>query len=103
MMVVHTSWCGRCKALKPSFSRDEVVELSKKFVMVNVDQDRVPAAEAYTPDGSYIPRVLFFSPEGELDTEITNSRGGKYSYFYVPQDDLTQSMNKALERHAKTG
>ena len=103
MMVVHTSWCGRCKALKPSFKKPEVAELSKQFVMVNVDQDRVPAAGAYAPDGDYIPRVMFFSPDGTLDAEITNGRQGRYNYFYVPQDDLTKSMNTALERHAKNG
>jgi protein-disulfide reductase (glutathione) len=103
MMVVHTSWCGRCKALKPSFKQPEIASLSKEFVMVNVDQDRVPAAAAYAPDGEYIPRVMFFSPEGELDAELTNGRGGKYSYFYTPMDDLSLSMKTALERHGRKG
>ena len=35
MMVVHTSWCGRCKALKPSFSRKEVAELNKERQATN--------------------------------------------------------------------
>jgi protein-disulfide reductase (glutathione) len=103
MMVVHTSWCGNCKALKPSFKRPEVADMAKNFVMVNVDQDRVPAAQAHAPDGDYIPRVLFFSPDGELDVGMKNTANPRFKYFYTPRDDMTGPMKEALERNAKKG
>lgn len=102
MLVVHTSWCGKCKALKRSTFQDTALhELSEEFVMVNVDQDAEPDAIDYAPDGTYIPRVLFLDPDGQLDTELKNPRPSRFSYFYLPQDDLVGTMRKALERHGK--
>lgn len=102
MLVVHTSWCSKCKSLKKSTFRDTALhELSEDFVMVNVDQDAEPAATEYAPDGTYIPRVMFLDPDGKLDQELHNPRPSRFKYFYLPQDDLVSTMRKALERHGK--
>jgi protein-disulfide reductase (glutathione) len=101
MLVVHTSWCGKCKALKKSAFADKTLkELSEEFVMVNVDQDTEPSARDYAPDGNYIPRIVFLDPDGKLDPELKNPRPSRFKYFYTPQDDLAATMRKALERHA---
>lgn len=99
MLVVHASWCAACKALKPSFSNPEIVDLSRKFVMVNADQDEVPAALMYAPDGSYLPRVLFIDPTtGEVNTDLRNTMRGQHRYFYTPHDDLAGMMKSALTK-----
>ena len=103
MLVVHASWCPRCKELKPAFDSPEIAELSKRFAMVNVDQDEVPAAEQYAPDGTYIPRVLFFDPStGNVDPELLNAGRQKFKYFYTPADDLAAAMRGALARHERS-
>jgi protein-disulfide reductase (glutathione) len=103
MLVVHASWCHRCKELRPAFSDAEVAELSQHFTMVNVDQDLVPAAQTYAPDGTYIPRVLFFDPgTRDVDTAILNARRDRFRYFYGPHDDVEGAMRQALERHDHT-
>lgn len=101
MMVVHTSWCSRCKALKPSFSTPDVAKMAEQFVMVNVDQDEDERVMAYGPDGTYIPRVMFFDPSGKLDPEIANERSPKFKYFYTAPLDLLNSMHVAIQRHGK--
>lgn len=103
MLVVHASWCERCKELKPSFQDHRLTELSEQFVMVNADQDQTPAALAYGPDGTYIPRVLFIDPTtGNADAELQNPERERYHYYYGPKDDLPAMMEKALGRHGKS-
>jgi len=101
MLVVHTAWCPKCRALKQVFNEDDQVErLSEQFVMVHVDQDQTPAATLYAPDGQYIPRVLFLDPNGKLDPELSNrGRPQRFRYFYTPQEDLVSTMREALDRH----
>lgn len=101
MMVVHTAWCSKCRALKQVFNEDAQLErLSEQFVMVHVDQDVTPAATLYAPDGQYIPRVMFLDAQGKLDESLSNrNRTQKFRYFYTPQEDLVATMREALERH----
>ncbi len=103
MLLVHASWCGRCKELKPSFQESRMTELAARFVMVNADQDQTPDVLRYAPDGSYIPRVLFFDPKtGELDPSLQNPNRDRHHYYYSPRDDLAGMMEKALARHGKS-
>lgn len=104
MLLVHTTWCSKCKKLKKAFSSDqEIAELSERFVMVNVDQDEVPQVELYGPDGTYIPRVMILSPNGKVDTKLINQRSPRYKYFYLGQDNnVAATMRQALERYGKT-
>lgn len=101
MMVVHTSWCSKCRALKQAFNSEADIEtLSEDFVMVHADQDVVPEAALYAPDGTYIPRVMFLDSSGNVDRELQNpGRTDKFRYFYSPQEDLVGTMRKALNRH----
>lgn len=103
MLVVHASWCSKCKALQPAFRDPALQALSEKFIMVNVDQDATPESQRYAPDGTYIPRVLFIDPKtGEIDPDLLNPVRNRFKYFYMPNDDLVGTMRKALERHGRS-
>ena len=102
MLLVHASWCSRCKALQPAFSDPELVALSRDFVMINVAQDAEPESLRHGPDGTYIPRVLFFDPSGKLDASLLNPTRQRFKYFFMPQDDLVGAMRRALATHGKS-
>jgi protein-disulfide reductase (glutathione) len=94
-----------CKALKPVFHDPTLAALSKRFVMVNVDVDNntVSQRPPYTPDGTYVPRVLFVDPQtGNVDVALRNEERGKDRYFYTRNDDLLAVMKKALTRYERT-
>gem|GEM_PF-1668392 len=101
MLVVWTPWCSKCRALKKHFSTNtDVQSLSEQFVMVNVDQDAVPQAETFAPDGTYIPRIVFFDNSGEVDPALRNGARQRFRYFYSPDDDIAAKMRQALKRHS---
>lgn len=101
MLVVHASWCSQCRALKPEFADDDLRELSEQFVMVNVDQDEVPRALEFAPDGQYVPRIVFVDPSSGLAVpELRNEQRSRTLYYYSSADDVVDTMKKALQRHA---
>jgi protein-disulfide reductase (glutathione) len=95
MLLVHKSWCGACKRLKSSLAEHsgDFVAASKSFVMVNAGDDNEPAGDAYTPDGGYIPRVLFFDPDHQL-IEAGKSGNPKYAHFFPTEEALVGVMTK---------
>lgn len=99
MLVIHASWCPRCRELKPRFSDPALVDASERFVMVNLDQDEEPQSLRYGPDGQYVPRVLFLDAQGRVDATLSNASRRQYKYFYMPQDDLVGVMQQALARN----
>ncbi|CAC5411371.1 TXNDC12 [Mytilus coruscus] len=99
MLVIHKTWCGACKALKPQFdSSKEIAELSKPFVMVNVLDDEEPEGEKYSPDGGYIPRVLFYDPDGNILDQYKNENGHPdYKYYHFSPTSIAETMKKVIK------
>lgn len=101
MLLIHKSWCGACKALKPQFATSlEIEKLSLEFVMVNLMDNEEPQDKEYSPDGGYIPRILFLDPSGEVQSDIKNENGNEsYKYFYHSPAQIVESMQRALTEH----
>lgn len=104
MLVIHKTWCGACKALKPQFAAsNEIKDLSKHFVMVNAQDDEEPSDAQYSPDGGYIPRILFIDSGGQVMTQFYNEMGNpSYKYFYSDAESVTAAMRKVKDSMDKT-
>ena len=100
MYVVHKTWCGACKNLKPKFAAsEEIAKLSAEFVMVNVQDSEEPAGDQFKPDGGYIPRILFAGSSGRVDPSVINTVGNpKYKYFYSDAESIVASMKRVTKR-----
>lgn len=71
--------------------------------MVGVRKDEIPAQDAarFQPDGTYVPRILFFTSDGEFMKDVYNRHpkaDEKYKYFYSNTSQIIDSMILALER-----
>jgi thiol:disulfide interchange protein len=105
-LVVYADWCPKCKQLAPVFRDPEVAKQAEKLVMILQDQDEKPAwlKERFGEIPSYVPRVFFLTPEGELRTDLTGPNT-KYPYFYWPQvsDWLKTNMERVHRKAVPAG
>ena len=70
--------------------------------MVNVENtvDMVNNSQRFYPDGKYVPRVLFFTPSGELIKEAYNrspKADSNFRYFYSNPSQIIDTMHFVLK------
>jgi hypothetical protein len=70
--------------------------------MVNMKKNEIPSQDRarFQPDGTYVPRILFFTPDGEFMKDIYNRHpkaDDKYKYFYSNTNQIINSMLSVLE------
>jgi protein-disulfide reductase (glutathione) len=97
MLVIYADWCLHCRTLAPVFANADVQKLAEKLVMVHQNSDEDPGFLAkYASFGSYVPRILFITPDGAVKTELT-SGNDRYPHFYTAEgiETLKTSMRRA--------
>ncbi|KYQ59836.1 Thioredoxin domain-containing protein 12 [Trachymyrmex zeteki] len=103
-LLIHKPGCPTCEKLKPKFTNSiRILDLSQHFVMVGVRKDEIPTQDEakFQPDGTYVPRILFFTPDGEFMKDVYNHHpkaDDKYKYFYNNTSQIIDSMILALKR-----
>ena len=100
MVILHKSWCSACKNLKSKLAESlEFQELSAKFSMVNAGEtEDLHDNTDLNIDGSYIPRIFFLDPQGQVLPEVYNTNGNpSYKYFYFNANTVLSSMRQVLE------
>uniref|UniRef100_A0A8D0L7U1 Anterior gradient 2, protein disulphide isomerase family member n=1 Tax=Sphenodon punctatus TaxID=8508 RepID=A0A8D0L7U1_SPHPU len=97
MIIHHLEDCPHSQALKKAFAEHkEIQKLGEKFVLINLIYETTD--KHLSPDGQYVPRILFIDPSLTVRADIT----GRYSnrlYAYEPSDIalLYSNMQKALK------
>jgi len=97
-LIFYTDWCPHCANYSGVFHDPQVVELSKKFVMIRINKDKDTATSSkYAPDGEYIPRTFFLKSDGTLIDSVTAPRP-QYKFFYDEHDpsSVMTSMKAVL-------
>ena len=89
VMLFHASWCGSCRRYRAVWKDPGVVAASRSFVMILVDVDQHPDANvAFSPDGTYVPRTIFYTSEGDV---MKNAVGKDPQYPHtIDLDDPTE-------------
>uniref|UniRef100_A0A8R1I0U4 Thioredoxin domain-containing protein n=1 Tax=Caenorhabditis japonica TaxID=281687 RepID=A0A8R1I0U4_CAEJA len=100
LFLIHKTWCGACKSLKHELKNspktDELILLSRKFVMVNVEDDDEPEDPKYAPDGGYIPRIIFLDTDGNPLKTNNEQKYKNNKYFYPLAAQIIDGMERAL-------
>lgn len=100
VMVFHASWCASCKRYRQVWRDPGVVAASRDLVMILVDVDSEPTANgAFSPDGTYVPRTIFYSPEGDVMTDL---RGKDPEYPHTIDLDDPAELRTLMQKAAKT-
>ena len=96
VMLFHASWCSSCKRYRAVWKDPGVVAASKSFVMILVDVDKEPEANgAFSPDGTYVPRTIFYTAEGDVMKDVVG-KDREYPHT-IDLDDPTELRTLMLK------
>ncbi|XP_051520138.1 anterior gradient protein 2 homolog [Myxocyprinus asiaticus] len=98
IVIFHLEDCPHSQALKKAFAEDKDIQklVDEEFVILNLVYETTD--KHLSPDGQYVPRILFVDPSMTVRADIT----GRYSnrmYAYEPADMklLLSNMQRALK------
>lgn len=99
ILAYFTHWCPDCHNISLFFEDERVVRLARSFIMIwaNRDED-VQTGQRYHRDGTYVPRLQFLTPDGELIESLTSGREEDI-YFYEAHhlEQWVSNMEAALK------
>ncbi|XP_053326597.1 anterior gradient protein 2-like [Spea bombifrons] len=96
MVIHHLEDCPYSQALKKAFVADPMAQklAQEDFVMLNVVHP--VADENQSPDGHYVPRIVFVDPSMTVRTDLAGRYGNRlYAYEAGDIPELITNMKKA--------
>jgi thiol:disulfide interchange protein len=106
MMVFHAPWCTACAKFRSVFKDERVVAASKDVVMILIDADADKVANgAFAPDGTYVPRTIFMTPDGDVRSDLVGASDPKHPHTIDIEkpDELLALMQKAAQGNSAGG
>ncbi|CAG0880866.1 unnamed protein product [Darwinula stevensoni] len=86
------------RAFRERFATSPAIyEASMDFILVNCHDEDDPTkadGERFSPDGGYVPRVLFFDADGDL-MDVHNKGKTINKYYYPLESELLAAMYEA--------
>jgi hypothetical protein len=96
LLLVYTQGCTHSPEYSRLFHLPEVVDASRRLVMIRVDADAFPAIDRrFMPDGPYVPRTFFLDPDGRLALAL---HGGDPTYRYFLDSESPRELLDLMER-----
>lgn len=98
MMVFQAPWCTACGKYRAVFKDERIVAASKNIVMILVDADADKVANgAFAPDGTYVPRTIFLTPDGDVRSDLVGTSDPQHPHTIDIEkpDELLALMRKA--------
>lgn len=99
VLVFTATWCSQCAIYRTVLANPQVVAASQDLVMIRVDITEHPDLnQRYAYDGGYVPRTMFFGPDGTHRAELKANARDSFKYFLNPRDpnELLGLMRRAL-------
>ncbi|KAI4878696.1 hypothetical protein NFI96_013476, partial [Prochilodus magdalenae] len=96
MVIHHLEECPHSQALKKAFAENKDIQRMAKsdFIMLNIMHETTD--KNLSPDGYYVPRILFVDPSMIVRNDITGKYyNRKYAYEPDDMDFLMENMIKA--------
>ncbi|XP_067301222.1 anterior gradient 1 [Pseudorasbora parva] len=96
MIIQHLEDCQYSKALKKAFVEHATIQRLAKsdFVMLNLVHETTD--KNLSPDGFYVPRIMFVDPSLTVRADITGKYANRmYTYEAGDMDFLAENMMKA--------
>lgn len=106
MMVFHAPWCTACAKFRSVFKDERVVAASKDVIMVLIDADADKVANgAFAPDGTYVPRTIFMTPDGDVRSDLVGASDPKHPHTIDIEkpDELLALMQRAAGETGSSG
>jgi len=95
IIVFYATWCPTCKKYLQVFNDPQVINETKKFIMIKVDVDKNPSLSSeYDFDGTYVPRTFAVKPNGDILHQIYEKKEEDKYYIGTGKTTLLNLMKR---------
>lgn len=101
VLLPYRCWCVRPTNPSPFLFKEPPRPSSSFFLPLLLKDDEEPSGTEFSPDGGYIPRILFLNSAGDVQNDVYNKQGSdQYKYYYSDSGAVLKGMQDAAEHFA---
>ncbi|XP_003702094.1 thioredoxin domain-containing protein 12 [Megachile rotundata] len=106
LLFIYKDLCPACRKLKQKFANCmRLMDLSDRFVMIKVELNgqQILYEKKFQPDGKYVPRILFYTADGDFIEEAYNKHktaDREHKFFYANPSQIVETMLYVLKQYS---